>query len=94
MDLLVNETAADLTGIGALFDLPALVVGAYLLVGDGLRASREIQQLSAATRRPVLKTSPLNFSAGLLMGVMPFGGSAVGLVDSMTCPTVWLPATV
>ena len=83
VDLLVVGTAADLTGIGALFGIPVQATGAYLLVTGGLRASRGIQQLSAATRRPVLKKSPLNFSADLFIGVMPFGGKLTDVIGGM-----------
>jgi RHS repeat-associated protein len=71
--VMLAGTAADVTGLGAFFGVPAGVFGAYKTVTGILRMVRGTRQWLVAADEPLVTQSPLEYAGSLALGVIPFG---------------------
>jgi hypothetical protein len=68
-------TALDLTGVGAVFGVPADALGIYQLTTGTARVVRGVDQFNNAVYNPILKKSPGDFFEDLVFNVVPGGNT-------------------
>lgn len=81
--LLTAGTAADVTGIGAVFGIPVDILGAYSAFTGGAKAIKGASQFVEGYQEGEYDESPLDFGINVFTGLLPAGDSLINFVGGL-----------